>query len=97
MLDAIAGADPCDPTTLLAPVPDYVACLTGGVRGLRVGIAQSYAFEGMGEEVLTVMNGARDALVASGARLVPVRVPGDAPIAHDRVDASVLRRGGDRA
>jgi hypothetical protein len=29
MLVAIAGADPRDPTALLAPVPDYVACLTG--------------------------------------------------------------------
>jgi amidase len=75
ILDAIAGADPCDPTTLLAPVPDYVACLTGGIRGLRVGLAQSYAFEGMDEEVLTVLNGARDALVASGARFVPVEFP----------------------
>jgi amidase len=75
MLAAIAGADPRDPTALLAPVPDYVACLTGGIHGLRVGIAQSYAFEGLGEEVLTVLNGAKDALVALGARLVPVEFP----------------------
>jgi amidase len=75
MLAAITGADPRDPTALLAPVPDYVACLTGGIRGLRVGIAQSYAFEGPGEEVLTALNGAKDALVALGARLVPVEFP----------------------
>ena len=75
ILAAIAGADPRDPTALLAPVPDYVVCLTGGIRGLRVGIAQRYAFEGLGEEVLTVLNGAKDALVALGARLVPVEFP----------------------
>ncbi len=75
MLAAIAGADPRDPTTLLAPVPDYVACLTGGIRGLRVGIARTYAFEDLGDEVLTALNGAKDALVASGARLVPVDFP----------------------
>ena len=75
ILAAIAGADPRDPTALLAPVPDYVVCLTGGIRGLRVGIAQRYAFEGLGEEVLTALNGAKDALVALGARLVPVEFP----------------------
>jgi amidase len=75
ILAAIAGADPRDPTALLAPVPDYVACLTGGIRGLRVGIAQSYAFEGLGEEVLTALNGAKDALAALGGRLVPVEFP----------------------
>src|ERR1700684_4511599 len=38
MLAAIAGADPRDPTTLLAPVPDYVAAAHQGVRGLTIGI-----------------------------------------------------------
>ncbi len=45
MLAAIAGADPGDPTALRAPVPDYLAGLSGGIRGLRVGIAQAYAFD----------------------------------------------------
>jgi amidase len=75
MLAAIAGADPRDPTTLLAPVPDYVAGLTGGIRGLRVGIAEEYAFDGLHEDVLAVLNGAKDALVAMGARLVLVDFP----------------------
>src|SRR6516162_1669977 len=61
MLAAIAGADPRDPTALLAPVPDYVAGLAGGVRGLRVGIAREYAFDGLHEDALTALNGARDA------------------------------------
>jgi amidase len=75
MLAAIAGADPRDPTALLTPAPDYVACLTGGIRGLRLGIAQAYAFDGLGEEVLTALIGAKDALVALGARPVPVDFP----------------------
>jgi amidase len=64
MLAAIAGADPRDPTALLAPVPDYVAGLTGGIRGLRVGIAQSYAFDGLDDDVLRALTGVKDALVA---------------------------------
>src|ERR1700680_2522118 len=75
MLAAIAGADPRDPTALLAPVPDYVAGLAGGIRGLRVGIAETYAFDGLSEEVLAALNGAKDALVELGARLVPIDFP----------------------
>src|SRR5436190_9994974 len=75
MLAAIAGADPRDPTALLAPVPDYVAGLTGGIRGLRVGIAEAYAFDGLHEDVLTALSGAKDALVAVGARPAPVDFP----------------------
>ena len=75
MLAAIAGADPRDPTALLAPVPDYVTGLTGSIRGLRVGIAEAYAFDGLSEEVLTALTGAKDALVELGARPVPVDFP----------------------
>ena len=75
MLAVIAGADPGDPTALRAPVPDYVAGLTGGIRGLRVGIAQTYAFDDLSDDVRTALNGAKDALVELGARLVLVDFP----------------------
>jgi amidase len=75
MLMVIAGADPRDPTALLAPVPDYVAGLSRGIRGLRVGIAQAYAFDGLDDDVLTTLTGAKDALVALGARSVLVDFP----------------------
>ena len=42
---------------------------------MRVGIAQAYAFDGLGEDVLTALSGAKDALVALGARPVPVDFP----------------------
>ena len=75
MLAAIAGADPRDPTALLAPVPDYVAGLAGSIRGLRVGIAQAYAFDRLHEDVLTTLTSAKEALAALGARPVPVDFP----------------------
>jgi amidase len=75
LLTEIAGADPRDPTALLAPVPDYVAGLTGGIRGLRVGIHEAYAFNDLSGEVLAVLTGAKDAFVALGARLVPINFP----------------------
>lgn len=38
MLGAIAGADVNDPTASLQPVPNYLAGMTRGLRGLRIGI-----------------------------------------------------------
>jgi amidase len=75
ILAAIAGSDPHDPTAVLDPVPDYVGELGGGIRGLRVGIAEAYAFEGLNPEVLAALTGAKDALADLGARLVPVTFP----------------------
>jgi aspartyl-tRNA(Asn)/glutamyl-tRNA(Gln) amidotransferase subunit A len=38
MLQAIAGHDPKDPASVGHMVPDYRAALTGGVKGLRIGV-----------------------------------------------------------
>ncbi len=38
MLGVIAGPDPKDPTATFDPVPDYLAGMKQGMRGLRVGI-----------------------------------------------------------
>ena len=45
MLQAIAGYDPKDPTTADVPVPDYLAALRDGVRGLTVGVPREYFYE----------------------------------------------------
>ena len=45
MLQAIAGYDPKDPTTADVPVPDYLAALRDGVRGLTVGAPREYFYE----------------------------------------------------
>src|SRR6185436_12673403 len=42
LLAAIAGRDPCDATSADAPVPDFLAGLEGGVRGLRLGVPWSF-------------------------------------------------------
>ena len=43
-LGAIAGYDPKDPYTWNTPVPDYLAALTGEVRGLKVGVVQERVY-----------------------------------------------------
>ncbi|MBI3043167.1 MAG: amidase [Betaproteobacteria bacterium] len=38
MLQAIAGYDSKDPSSINAPVPDYPALLAGGIKGMRLGV-----------------------------------------------------------
>ncbi len=42
VLNAAAGCDPGDPTSINLPVPDYTRGLTGEIRGLRVGVPKEY-------------------------------------------------------
>jgi aspartyl-tRNA(Asn)/glutamyl-tRNA(Gln) amidotransferase subunit A len=42
MLNAIAGVDPRDSTTVTVPVPDYTADLEKGIKGLRIGLSPDY-------------------------------------------------------
>ena len=47
ILGAIAGADPKDPTAVLEPVPDYLANLSGSLRGTRIGVDPRWTSEGV--------------------------------------------------
>jgi len=62
MLGAMAGYDPADPTTSVLPVPDYLAALTGEVKGLRVGLLRAHFTDVAAPEV-------RDAVVAAARTL----------------------------
>ncbi|SHE50392.1 amidase [Kaistia soli DSM 19436] len=77
MFNAMAGADPCDPTSLSAPVPDYLAALDGvlGARGLRIGIDEVYLETGVDDETVAAMRQAIADFRDLGATLVPVTVP----------------------
>jgi len=81
MLGAIAGYDPRDPSTSVLPVPDYVAALTGEVKGLRVGVLRSFFLESTGlalrqavEEAVRVLEGlgaSAHEVNLAGAQLAP--------------------------
>ncbi|MFH1652343.1 MAG: Asp-tRNA(Asn)/Glu-tRNA(Gln) amidotransferase subunit GatA [Chloroflexota bacterium] len=51
VMNAIAGHDGRDATSAPYDVPDYTACLTGAVKGLRLGVPKEYFVEGMQSEV----------------------------------------------
>ncbi len=42
MLSVMAGADPHDSTAATVPVPDYLAGLEQGVKGMRIGLSPDY-------------------------------------------------------
>ena len=74
-LQAIAGHDPADSTSVDAPVPDYAAELSRGASGLRVGVPKEYFAAGMQPEVeQAVRQGVRE-LEKAGAEAVEVSLP----------------------
>jgi aspartyl-tRNA(Asn)/glutamyl-tRNA(Gln) amidotransferase subunit A len=75
VLQAIAGYDPKDPSSVDEPVPDYVRSLEGGVRGLRIGLPTRFFFDNVDPEVETAVRAAVALLSEMGADVIDVDVP----------------------
>jgi amidase len=75
MLGAMAGEDQRDPTTLLAPLPDYLGSLAHGVRGMRIGVDRSYTREAVDAQVLAALDEAERIFAALGANIHEVQTP----------------------
>ncbi len=75
VLNAIAGHDPRDSTSISYQVPDYSRALTGDIKGLRIGVPSEYFVEGMDDEVKAALNGAISVLRDLGAVLEDVSLP----------------------
>ena len=75
VLDAIAGFDPDDPTTLREPPPSAVPAADAGVRGLRVGWDERFVRDGTHPEAADAIERAVRTLAAAGADVRPVDVP----------------------
>ncbi len=67
VLNAIAGYDDRDSTSVPYSVPDYTQCLTTDIKGLRIGIPREYFVEGMQAEVETAIRTAIGKLEELGA------------------------------
>jgi aspartyl-tRNA(Asn)/glutamyl-tRNA(Gln) amidotransferase subunit A len=75
-LQAIAGHDPRDSTSIPEPVPDYAAALSGEVQGLTIGLPREYFVdEGADPAVLGRVREGVAALEAAGAKVVEVSLP----------------------
>jgi len=75
MLQAIAGLDPNDPTSLPAPVPDMLEGLGKGIKGIRVGFDEGYAVKDVDPEISTAVVAAVKVLEGLGAKIVEVQLP----------------------
>jgi aspartyl-tRNA(Asn)/glutamyl-tRNA(Gln) amidotransferase subunit A len=77
VLSVIAGHDPCDSTSLDAPVPDYANALDGrDLKGIRLGLPREYfEVEGMEPGVDACVKQAIHKLQALGAEVDEVSLP----------------------
>jgi aspartyl-tRNA(Asn)/glutamyl-tRNA(Gln) amidotransferase subunit A len=75
MLSVMAGYDSKDPTTRRDTVPDYLAALSGGLKGIRIGIPHDGFMALMEPDVGAAIQDALGVLKKGDATLVDVRFP----------------------
>ncbi len=75
VLNAVAGYDPRDSTSINTPIPDYTESLTGDVKGLRVGVPREFFGEGTQPGVLEAMNTALGVLEDLGVDIEETTLP----------------------
>lgn len=75
VMNAIAGQDPNDTWSSDEPVPDYTKNLRVGVKGLRIGVPDSFFFDSLEPEVDKGVRAAISVLESLGARVEPVSLP----------------------
>jgi amidase len=75
VLQAIAGRDANDATSLADPVPDMSALLARGVQGLRIGWDEAFTRNGMATDVADAIARVVQVMQQQGAVIVPVTMP----------------------
>ena len=78
LLQVIAGHDPMDSTSSPRPVPDYLAQLASGVKGMRLGVPREYFVSGMEPGVEAAVRAAIRTLEQQGASIEEVSLPNSA-------------------
>jgi len=80
VLGTIAGADANDPTASQLPVPDYLHASDRDLRGVRIGLDERYAWEGVDPDMGRSVRTAIEVLTALGADILRAQFP-----AYDQV------------
>mgnify|MGYP002788916731 FL=1 len=75
MLEAMAGFDPKDATSLDLPVPAWETSLSADLRGKKVGIPREYRMDGTDAEILESWERGKGWLRDAGAEIVDVSLP----------------------
>ena len=74
VLQAMAGFDPKDSTSIDAPVPDYPALLDAPLKGLKIGILREF-FDGLESRNAALIRDALAVYTSLGAQTVEVSLP----------------------
>jgi aspartyl-tRNA(Asn)/glutamyl-tRNA(Gln) amidotransferase subunit A len=75
LLEAMAGFDPKDSTSLDLPVPDWEAALSADIKGKRIGIPKEYRIDGVPGEIDRVWEQGIALMRDAGAEIVEVSLP----------------------
>lgn len=75
MLQAIAGHDANDSTSVNRAVPNYLGAMTGNIKGMRIGLPKEFSVEGMDEDVSKNIQQAVQTLKSLGAEIVDISLP----------------------
>ncbi|WP_299380598.1 Asp-tRNA(Asn)/Glu-tRNA(Gln) amidotransferase subunit GatA [uncultured Kiloniella sp.] len=75
MLEAMAGYDAKDSTSVNVGVPSYQKALTGDIRGLKVGIPKEYRMDGTPKEIDEAWEQGIEWLKSAGAEPVEISLP----------------------
>ncbi|MGI9621716.1 MAG: amidase [Acidimicrobiales bacterium] len=95
VLEAIAGEDAADPTSIAGPAGTFIAGINAGISGLRVGVDNEYNTTEVDPTTVDAISTAVGVLNALGAEIVEIEVPSldetawfvicgsEAAVAHD--------------
>jgi amidase len=75
MLQAIAGYDPNDPTSLQTEIPDITGSLKKGIKGVRIGVDHDYLQDGVEPWLSLSIQSAINKLADLGARILTIKIP----------------------
>lgn len=75
VLNAIAGHDPKDSTSIPQEKQDYKQALVNDVKGLKIGIPEEFFGEGLDEASRKALDNAMDTYKKLGAEIVPISMP----------------------
>ena len=75
LLQAIAGHDPKDSTSVDTPVQDYVANINESVKGLRIGMPKEFFEEGLDADIANQIDQACEVLKSLGCEIKPISLP----------------------
>ena len=82
----IGGCDPNDPTSDQRPVPHYLKSIEKGVRGIRLGLPDSYFYDNISPDVMRLIEDSVEVFRRAGAKIKEVKIPSNISTANSLVN-----------